>query len=1089
MKCPRCQHENLSDARFCQECATPLARACTNCGSVLPDSAKFCPQCAHPVGERRSAVATPPTEPVQIEPAGGERRQATVLFADISGYTQICSSMDAEHVQALLDRFYTAIDPTIAAYGGNVIDHAGDGVLAVFGAPIAYGNDPERAVRAALEMHAAASRLTDASGRPLRLHIGIASGEVVASVLSGGATPKYTVTGDAVNLAARLDAQASAGETLVSQSVYRAVQALTDATDLGERRVKGFDAPVRVYRIGSLNQAAVARLPLVGRQAELRQLAGAIDSTRETRTGVVVAIRGDPGIGKSRLVEELSQRARAQGFAFHLGHVFDFGVAKGQEALPALIMDMLGVASHAAEADRRVALQRGIEVGLVNPRHETLLADLLGLDQRADLQSIFDAMDNATRTRRTAEAVADLALTAARLQPRVIVVEDIHWASPVVLACLAALAMTTRECPSMLAMTTRFEGDPLDRHWRAATHGTPLLSIDIGPLRPDEARALAGGVVELSNRFALECIERAEGNPLFLEQLLRNARESMDGSIPPTIQSLVLARMDRLPPADKLALQAASVIGKRFSLEALRFLVDNDTYHCDALTATDLARPESGDYLFAHALIQEGVYSSLLNSRKRELHLKAAEWYRKQEPSLWAEHLDRAQHPDAARAHLTAAETEAARFRFDSALRLVQRGSELAQDGDLRYALATVHAEVLHELARTRESIAVFEQALGAATTDEQRCRAWIGIAASRRVTGDTLEAMAALDCAQPIAERQQLWTLCARIRSTRGNLCFARGEVEACGREHERALDYARRAGDLECEARAWSGLGDHSYALGHMVTAADRFRRCVALCREAGLLRFEIPNLVMLGHALAWAGEGDAGLAIIRQAVDLSSRIGLPQTEVMALESIAFELVLRGEFAEALEWLQRGMPLARQAGARRYLAVDCLLTVACLNGLGRGAEARPLLSEAFHICNEIGMAFIGPSVLAAMAGATADPAERRKLLDDGEQLLSADGLAHNRLMFYKDAIDIAVKDADWDEVLRLSEAIEQSVAREPPAFATLVGARGRALAELALRGRDPEIMVKLTDLREKLHGAGLGGLVPGIDAALRAK
>jgi hypothetical protein len=272
-------------------------------------------------------------------------------------------------------------------------------------------------------------------------------------------------------------------------------------------------------------------------------------------------------------------------------------------------------------------------------------------------------------------------------------------------------------------------------------------------------------------------------------------------------------------------------------------------------------------------------------------------------------------------------------------------------------------------------------------------------------------------------------------------------------------------------------------------MVTAADRFRRCVALCREAGLLRFEIPNLVMLGHALAWAGEGDAGLAIIRQAVDLSSRIGLPQTEVMALESIAFELVLRGEFAEALEWLQRGMPLARQAGARRYLAVDCLLTVACLNGLGRGAEARPLLSEAFHICNEIGMAFIGPSVLAAMAGATADPAERRKLLDDGEQLLSADGLAHNRLMFYKDAIDIAVKDADWDEVLRLSEAIEQSVAREPPAFATLVGARGRALAELALRGRDPEIMVKLTDLREKLHGAGLGGLVPGIDAALRAK
>ena len=1089
MKCRRCQHENLSAARFCQECGTQLARACAGCGSTLPESAKFCPQCAHPVGEPTIDSSPSPADPVKRETSGGERRQATVLFADISDYTQICSSMDAEHVQALLDRFYAAIDPTIAAYGGNVIDHAGDGVLAVFGAPIAYGNDPERAVRAALEMHAAASRLTDVSGRPLRLHIGIASGEVVASVLAGGATPKYTVTGDAVNLAARLDAQASAGETLVSQSVYRTVQGLADAADLGERAVKGFDAPVRVYRIGSLNQATIARLPLVGRQAELRQLAGAIDSTRETRTGVAVAIRGDPGIGKSRLVEELSQRARAQGFAFHLGHVFDFGVAKGQEALPALIMDILGVASHAPEADRRAALQRGIEAGLVNPRHETLLADLLGAHQRADLQSIFDAMDNATRTRRTAEAVADLALSAAGMQPRVVVVEDIHWASPVVLACLAALAMVTRECPLVLAMTTRFEGDPLDRHWRAASHGTPLLSIDIGPLRPDEARALAGGVVELSNRFALECIERAEGNPLFLEQLLRNARESMDGSIPPTIQSLVLARMDRLAPADKLALQAASVIGKRFSLEALRFLVENDTYQCDALTATDLARPELGDYLFAHALIQEGVYSSLLNSRKRELHLKAAEWYREQEPLLWAEHLDRAQHPDAARAHLTAAETEAARFRFDSALHLAQRGSELARDNNLRYSLATVRAEVLHELARTRESIAAFEEALDAATTDEQRCRAWIGIASGYRTTGEVTQAMRALDHAQPIAEREQLWTACSRIHSARGNLHFAQGEVSACGSEHERALEYARRAGDLECEAHAWSGLGDHSYGLGHMVTAADRFQRCVALCGEAGLLRFEIPNLVMLGHSLAWGGNGDAGLAIIRQAVDLSSRIGLPQTEIMVLESIAFALVFRGEFAEAREWLQRGIPLARQAGARRYLAVDCLLMVACLNGLGRGAEARLLLDEAFEICNEIGMAFIGPSLLAAKAGATTDPAERRKLLADGEQLLSADGLAHNRLMFYRDAIEIAVKDASWDEVLRLSETIEQSVPDEPPAFATFVGARGRALAQLALRGREPEIIGKLTELRGKLQRAGQGGLVPGIDAALMAR
>jgi hypothetical protein len=163
--------------------------------------------------------------------------------------------------------------------------------------------------------------------------------------------------------------------------------------------------------------------------------------------------------------------------------------------------------------------------------------------------------------------------------------------------------------------------------------------------------------------------------------------------------------------------------------------------------------------------------------------------------------------------------------------------------------------------------------------------------------------------------------------------------------------------------------------------------------------------------------------------------------------------------------------------------------LTVACLNARGRSAETRPLLSEAFEICNEIGMAFIGASLLAAKAGATVDRAERRKLLDDGERLLSADSLAHNRLMFYRDAIEIALKDTDWGEVLRLSDAIEQSVAREPPAFATLVAARGRALANFARQGPEPEIIAKLAGLRETLLRAGLGALVPGIDAALMNK
>ena len=909
---------------------------------------------------------------------------------------------------------------------------------------------------------------------------------MVAAVLSGGATPKYAVTGDTVNLAARLDALAAPGDTLLSQSVYSSVSALVDAADLGERAVKGFDSPIGIYRVRALRHAAAERLPFVGRQAELRQLASVLDSVRETKSGVAVAIRGDPGIGKSRLAEELSWRAGVLGFACHFGRVLDFGVAKNQEALPAVVGALLGLAAHAQDAARRSALTRAIESGLVGPQHEALICDLLNLDQRGELQPIFDAMDNATRSRRTAEAVADLAIKAAREQPRLIVFEDIHWGSPLLLGCLAAVAMAARECPLVLAMTTRFEGDPLDRQWRAASRGTPLVTIDVGPLRPDEALVLAGGVMETSNRFALECIQRAEGNPLFLEQLLRNARESEGGNIPATIQSLVLARMDRLPPADKLALQAASVIGKRFSLEALRFLIEDASYRCDALVATDLVRPDSEDYLFAHALIQEGVYSSLLNSRKRELHLRAAQWFREQEPLLHAEHLDRAQHPDAARAHLAAAQAEARRFHYDTALRLAQRGGELAQEEDLRCALAVLRGELLHELARTHDAVAAFERALLLTANDEQRCRAFMGIAAGRRVTGETALAMQALDRAQPIAERGELWAACSRIHGTRGNLYFAQAKVAACGAEHERALEYALRAADPESEALAWSGLGDFAYAQGRMRTALAHFQRCVDLCRQAGLVRTEVPNLCMAGHCLVWGGEGDAGLQAIRTAVERSSRLGLPQIEVMALESVAFSLVFRGDFDEAAQWLDQAIVAARQAGARRYLAVDYLLMSACRKAQGRMAEARELISQAFDLCSQIGMAFLGPSLFVARASAAADPAERRRLLQEGETMLSLEGLAHARLMFYKDAIDVALEDRNWDEALRYAGGLEQVASAEPLPFAELVAARSRALVALARGGHQPGVVEELTGMRERLRYAGIGALVAGIDAAL---
>ena len=284
------------------------------------------------------------------------------------------------------------------------------------------------------------------------------------------------------------------------------------------------------------------------------------------------------------------------------------------------------------------------------------LDDLLDLPQPVELRALYDAMDSAARVRGTRETVAELVAAASAARPRMLVIEDIHWADGATLDHLATLAETAAKHPALLVMTSRVEGDPLDDTWRSRTGRWPLMTIDLGPLRPQEAEMLAGAYFSAHAALARRCVERAAGNPLFLEQLLRHAEESAESGVPGSVQSLVQARMDRLDPPDKLALQAASVLGQRFDLDMLGALLEHPGYDAGGLVRHRLVRPHGGGaLLFAHALIRDGVYDSLLRSRRRELHRRAAALFAERDPVLHAEHLDRAEDPRAPRAYLEAA--------------------------------------------------------------------------------------------------------------------------------------------------------------------------------------------------------------------------------------------------------------------------------------------------------------------------------------------------------------------------------------------------------------------------------------------------
>jgi len=270
---------------------------------------------------------------------------------------------------------------------------------------------------------------------------------------------------------------------------------------------------------------------------------------------------------------------------------------------------------------------------------------------------------------------------------------------------LSAFATAVARGPGLLVMTSRVDSDPLDAAWRASCHGTPFTTIDLGPLRSDEAMTLAGTFVDATQRIALACIARAGGNPLFLEQLLRNAEEGSGEAVPATIQSLVLARMDRLAPLDRQAFQAAAVIGQRFGLALLRHLIDQPDYVCDGLVANALVLPEGEDFLFAHALIQEGAYSTSLRARRRELHRRAAGWFAPNDPVLCAQHLDRAEDERAPRAYLDAATVQRAGYFTDAALRLVQRGLDIARNNEDRHALMCLKGELQRDLGDIVEGV------------------------------------------------------------------------------------------------------------------------------------------------------------------------------------------------------------------------------------------------------------------------------------------------------------------------------------------------------------------------------------------------
>ncbi|BCF92250.1 hypothetical protein PPGU16_53170 [Paraburkholderia largidicola] len=1012
-----------------------------------------------------------------------ERRQVAVLFADMCGFTDLSRELDPEELLAVLDGYFEQVDDIVERHGGHIDKHLGDCVMAVFGAPRSHGNDLERAVRAALAITDAMPGLSRALGRSLSIHIGIAVGQVVASGTGSAAHREYTVTGETVNLASRLTDAAGPGEILISEAVWRPLADRLDCVARGALAVKGFAEAVSVWRLAGLRRSSVSR-PLVGRRDELRQFQGILESCSRTGRGHIVHVRGEPGIGKTRLVEECQREANELGFACHSALVLDFGSRAGRDAIRSLVRGLLAIDDASDGNDGTTAVARAIADGLADAGDAPFLHDLIDVPQPPGGRALYEAMDNAMRVRGRRNVMVRLVQHASRAQPRLIVVEDIHWADRSTLRDLAELATAAAGCPAVLMLTGRPQGDSLDERWDAPGNASYSL-FDLGPLNDGDARLMAESFA-CTDDLAARCIERAAGNPLFLEQLLSNAGKTVGSGVPGSVQSLVQARLDGLDPMDKTVLRVASVFGQFFEKEAISHMLDGADVVLEPLMMSRLLRRQGSGFIFHHALIRDAVYDGLLKSQRRELHRRAAQWYAQRDAVLRAEHLDRAADDEAPAAYCEAARSQAAGYHYEFALRLVERGLELTTARTDRVALECLRGNILHDTGDMTSALGAFETALAAAATDAERCQAWIGRATVKRVIDDLDGAWSDLDCAAAVASADGLLREAARIHFLRGNLCFPRGEIEGCVREHERSLVLAREARDYEQEAAALGGLGDGEYMRGRMISAHDAFSRCIELCQRHGFGRIEVANLPMRAITAWFAGKVMEGLDAANASVAAAEKVGHLRALAVAHHAAWHCLYQLAEWDRAWEHVGPALQCARELKSRRFEAEALALRAELHRVAGRRREALDDIEEALAISRETGMAYLGASYLGILARVSDDIGGCEQALKEGAALLAAGAVSHNHYLFRRDALDACIDWGMWDAAAVHAAALEDYTCREPSPFSAFVVARGRALIAYGRGDRGFALLGELQRLKEEGLRLAFRYALRAIDTAL---
>ena len=900
----------------------------------------------------------------------GERKQVTVLFADLKDSTELIRGLDPEAAQQLLDPALHHMMDAVHRFEGTVNQVLGDGIMALFGAPIAHEDHAMRACYAALAMQTAMRASTDevrrTRGLELRMRVGLNSGEVVVRTISNDLHMDYSAVGETTVLAARMEQMAAPGTIRLSAATLRLVEGLVQITALGPVPVKGLAEPVDVFELTGASprrrrlQAAVVRglTPFVGRQPELAALHQAL-AHAQAGQGQVVALRGEAGVGKSRLVYEYVHSHRTQGW-----HVLESACVSYGKATPYFpVTDLLKRYCHVDDSDDARTIRAkvtGQVITLDETLQDTLPALLALLDVLPD-DHPFRHLDPPQRRQRTLESLRRVLLRESQMQPLLLVCEDLHWMDGETQAVLDHFIENLPTAHCLLLVNYRPE---YQHGWASKTFYTQLW---LDPLPPASAEAFLVGLLgddpSLAPLLPL-LMARTAGNPFFLEESVRALVETLalvgtPGAyrlsappqgmpVPATVQAVLAARIDRLAPEEKGLLQTAAVLGTDVPFALLRAIADVP----EAVLHHSLAHLQTAEFLyetrlfpepeytFKHALTHEVAYGSLLLERRRGLHARivaalealaperVAEVASGRSPdqverlahhALWGEMWGKAVlycHQAGARADDRAAFHEAVAY-FDQALQALAHLPEPSDTGRLALDLRLAVENSLTALGEHGRRLALLgeAEALARALDDRARLgRVLARMAHVRRITGDSDGA---------IVVGQQ-------------------------------ALDLAVELRDSALQAQASHILGQAYYAIGDFGRAAERLRQNVeAADRASGTPStvFWIQSRAWLARTLREIGAFAEGRRHGEEALRLAALEGRGSTPIIAHGCLGLLYLAQGDLAHAIRVLEQGLALCRASGNRDWLreTVAGLGSASALQG--HLAEGCALLEEAISV------------------------------------------------------------------------------------------------------------------------------------------